>query len=170
MRPVAGQQAPESMLRIGTITGTVEVLHSLGFDPRAVLLGSGFELELFDDPDNVLSYTARSRLLAHCAATTRCPHFGLLVGQRDGLHSLGLLGLLVRYSPDVGSALKNLVHYFHLHVRGAALTLDVQGGVAILNYQINESGAEASDQVGDGAVAAASNILHELCGPDWKPT
>ncbi len=157
------------MLRIGATMGLPEVLRSLGEDPRKVLAEAGFDARLFDDPDNVISYTARGRLMAHCAARTGCRHLGLLVGQHGGLHSLGLVGLLLKYSPDVGTALRNLVQYFHLQFRGAAPTLQVQGGTAILGYQIHQRGAQANDQVGDGAVAVICNIMRELCGPDWKP-
>ncbi len=157
------------MVRIGGTIGLPEVLQSLGASPRELLSQAGFDAGLFDDPDNVISYTARGRLMAHCVAKTKCQHFGLLVGQRGGLHSLGLVGLLVKYSPDVGMALRNLVRYLHLHVRGAATTLEVEGGAAILGYQIYQRGAQSNDQVGDGAVAVILNILRELCGPDWKP-
>ena len=149
--------------------GLPEVLRSLGVNPRALLSESGFDVGLFDDPDNVISYTARGRLMAACVAKTGCPHVGLLVGQHAGLHSLGLVGLLMRYSTKVGTALNNLVRYLHLHVRGATTTLEVEGGAAILDYQIHQLGAEANDQIGDGAVAVIFNIMRELCGPDWKP-
>jgi AraC-like DNA-binding protein len=157
------------MLRIGATMGLPEVLRSLGVSPREVLSEAGIDAGLFDNPDNLISYTARGRLMAHCAARTGCQHFGLLVGQRAGLHSLGLVGLLVKYSPDLETALTNLVRYLHLHVRGASSTLEVKGGAAILGYQIYQRGAQGNDQVGDGAVAVIFNILRELCGPDWKP-
>jgi hypothetical protein len=159
----------QAMLRVGATMGLPEVLRSLGRNPREVLSEAGFDPGLFDDPDNVMSFTARGRLLAHCVATTGCLHFGLLVGQYGGLHSLGLVGLLVKYSPDVGTALQNLVRHTHLLFRGAAPTLQVDGGEAILGYQIYQGGAQSNDQVGDGAVAVIFNIMRELCGPDWKP-
>jgi AraC-like DNA-binding protein len=141
----------------------------LGADPAKVLSEAGFNLELFSDPANQISYNARGHLFAHCVARTGCQHLGLLVGQQAGLHSLGLVGMLVKYSPDVGTALRNLVRYFHLHVHGAVPTLTVDGGWAILGYHAYQPHAEASDQVGDGAVAAMLNIVRGLCGPDFKP-
>jgi AraC-like DNA-binding protein len=80
------------------------------------------------------------------------------------------MGLLVKHSPDVGTALRSLVRYMHLHVRGATTRLDVNGGSAMLTYEIHEPGVEAVDQVCDGAVALMHNIMRELCGPDWRPT
>ena len=161
---------PGDMLRIGATMGVPPVLCSLGLVPAEVFSAGGFDQGLFDDPDNLISFTARNRLLEHCAAMSGCEHFGLLSGQQGGLHSLGLVGLLVKYSPDVGAALAKLVRYFHLHAHGATLNLEVQGGTAILGYQIQQGGAGTNKQVGDGAIAGLFNILRELCGPDWKPT
>ena len=157
------------MLRVGTAMALPEVLRRLGANPRDVLSEAGFDVGLFDDPDNLITFKARGRLIAHCVARSGCQHFGLLVGQPGGLHSLGLMGLLAKYSADVGTSLNNLVRYFHLHLRGAALTLKVEGGAAIFGYYIYQRGAQANDQVGDGVVAVMFNIMRELCGPDWKP-
>jgi len=157
------------MLRIGATIGVPEVLRSLGEDPTEVLAEVGVDLELFDNPNNQISYLARGRLVEHCARRTACPHFGLLVGQKSGLASFGFVGLLAKYSPDVGSALRSLVRYMHLHVRGATTTLAVDSGLAVLEYQIYQTRALGNDQVGAGAVAVAFNFVRDLCGNDWEP-
>lgn len=154
---------------MGATLALPAVLRSLGADPAALFAEAGFDAKLFDDPDARASFAARGRMLAHCVARTGCRHLGLLVGEQGGLHSLGLVGLLVKYSPDVGSALRSLVRYQHLHVRGAVTTLAVDGGLAALRYDIYQPRVEATDQVGDGAVAVMFNIMRELCGPRWKP-
>ena len=92
------------------------------------------------------------------------------MGQEDGLQSLGLVGLLVRYSTDVHAALNAFVRHLGVHVRGAHATLAIEGKTAILSWEIHEPGVDAIDQVGDGAIAVYCNILRELCGPNWKPT
>ena len=157
------------MVRVGTTMAIPAVLENLGANPAEVLAEAGFDLALFDDPDNLISFAARSRLANHCVARTGCRHFGLLVGQQIGLHSLGLVGLLVKYSPDVGTALRSLVRYMHLHVRGATTSLEMGVRTATLGYAIYEPQGEATDQIGAGAVAMLFNILRTLCGPDWKP-
>ena len=164
----ASHNTPEPMLRIGATMGVPAALRSLGLEPNEILLEGGFDPGLFDDPDNVISFSARGRLMAHCTARAKCEHFGLLVGQHSGLHSLGLVGLLMKYSPDVETALNNLVRNFHLHARGAALSLQVQGNSAILSYQIPYRRTQGNNHVSDGAVAVMFNILRELCGREWK--
>ena len=164
-----GNKPAETMLRVGATMGLPVVIQALGFSPREVLSDGGFDVGLFDDPDNTMSYAARGRLMAHCAAKIECEHFGLLVGQCDGLNSLGLVGLLMKYSEDVRAALNNLVRYFYLHAHGASASLEVDGDTVILGYQILQGSAQGNDQVGDGAVAAMANMVRELCGPQWKP-
>ena len=129
-------------VRVGSVHAVPVVLGSLGFDPAEVLAEGGFDLRWLEEPDHQMSYAARCNLLAHCAARTGCPHFGLLVGQRSGLHLMGLVGLLVKASPDVGTALKSLVRHFHLHARGAMTTLQTQDDRAVLSYDIYEVGIE----------------------------
>ena len=167
-RPRAKRSA-SSTVRLGLVVAIPEVLASLGANPVEVLREVGLELKLFDNPDNRISYLARGRLLAHCAQRTACAHFGLLVGQRADLRSFGLIGLLARSAPDAGTALRSLVRHFHFQARGAVLTLEVEGDLAVLSYESYQPQAAATDQVGDGAVAIAFNILRELCGRDWMP-
>jgi AraC-like DNA-binding protein len=168
-QPSARRGTAEPTVRIASVLPVPAVLQSLGANPAEVLAEAGFDLNLLDDPDTRVSYAARNRLLAHCAARTHCAHFGLLVGQRMGLDTLGLMGLLVRYSPDVGTALRSLVRYTPLHVRGAVTTLEVRGNVAMLAYKIYQPRVEATDQVADGSIATLFNAMRELCGAEWKP-
>jgi AraC-like DNA-binding protein len=160
----------ESMVRIGTALGVPKVLRSLGLDPETVLTEAGVDVDIFNDPDNTISFSAHSRLIAHCAAVTDCEHFGLLTGQHAGLHSLGLMGLLVKYSPDVSTALNNLNSFFHLHTRAAVLSVEEHGSVAVLGYRIVQGWVEGNDLVSEGALAVLFNIMRELCGPRWAPT
>jgi AraC-like DNA-binding protein len=162
-------RASDATLHIGAMGAIPEVLRALGADPAEVCAAAGIDVELFDDPGNLISYRAASHLFRVCAERTGCQHFGLLVGQKSGLNALGLLGLLMKYSPDVESALRSLVRYMHLHIRGAVTTLEVSGRTAMLDYEIYQADAEATDQIGDGAVATMYNVMRELCGPKWNP-
>ena len=164
-----GKRAEDLTLRIGTSLAVPEVLRSLGSDPIEVLSELGIDIKLFDNPNNRFTYLERGRLFEHCANRTTCPHFGLLIGQKTGLSSFGLVGLLTEHSPDVGSALHSLMRYMHLHVRGAVTTLSMDSDLAVLEYKIYQPRALGNDQVGDGAVAVAFNILRGLCGSNWVP-
>jgi AraC-like DNA-binding protein len=160
----------EATARVGGVQAIPAVLRSLGVDPAQVFADAGVDLALLDNPENQISFADRGRLVRHCVAATGCLHFGLLVGQHSGLHQLGLVGLLVKYSPDVGTALRSLVRYFHLRARGAVVTLTLDGDAASLGYEFYHRQSEASDQIVDGALAFEFNIMRTLCGPTWKPS
>lgn len=157
-------------LRIGATLALPSIVRDLGLDPAEVLSEIGIDISLFDDPNNRISYMSRGNILAHCVSRTGCPHLGLLIGQQSGLHSLGLLGLLVKYSPNVEIALRNLVRYLFLHVSGAVSRLEVYDKFAMLSYESYQPGVKAVDQTADGAVASIYNIMRSLCGPSWSPT
>jgi AraC-like DNA-binding protein len=159
----------EATLHVGAFSQLLEVLRSLGADPAEVCAAAGFDVALFDDPASQVSFRAATHLFQVCQERTGCPHFGLLVGQRSGLDSLGFVGLLVKYSADVRTALHTLVRHMHLHIRGAVTTIRESDKLVIFSYEIYALGAEATDQIGDSALGTMFNIMAALCGPHWKP-
>lgn len=169
----ARQEFDAATVRIASVSAIPAVLRQFGVDPQPLLQQAGLDVALFDDPEGIISFAARSRLVQLCVECTGCRHFGLLVGAQNGLQTLGLLGLLMKYSPDVRCALRSLVSHLHLHGRGGMTSLtEDQGedhGRAVLVYQIDLPRSVATDQIGDGSVAFMFNILRELCGPGWLP-
>jgi len=159
----------EANVRIGSVIVIPALLRELGADPDKVLRDAGIDPALFDNAENRISFVARGRLVNLCAARTGCRHFGLRIGEHASLDGLGLVGLLVKYSPDVGTALRSVVRYLHLHVRGAATTLAVQDGSATFAYRVQLPYYEGIEQTGDGALALMFNIMRSLCGAEWLP-
>jgi hypothetical protein len=92
-----------------------------------------------------------------------------LAGSHVTLGSLGLVGVLARHAPDVGTALRQLSRYFHLHTDGVSIELRVDAGKVILTYGIDEPDMPGVRQTCDGAVVGLLNVVRELCGPDFKP-
>ena len=171
-RPAIPRAEPltEGHLRVSIFVNLPSLLREMGHDPAEIVAAVGLDLDLFDDPENTISFVPMSRLLALCAERTQCEHFGLLLGERSKTSDLGLIGHLALNSPDVGSALRNLILHLHLHDRGAVPTLTVRDEVAVLGYAIYQTGVVRADQVYDAAMAVTFNIMASLCGPKWRPT
>jgi AraC-like DNA-binding protein len=168
-RPATSRAPHYATAHISGVAAIPAVLESLGADPAEVFAEAGLDLALFSDLENLISLKELGALVKLCVARTGCQHFGLLVGQRGGLQSLGLVGLVVRFSPDVRTALRRLGQYMHLYHGGQITALVEDDGTAILTYGLYEPGTEAVDQIGDGAIAILFNIMRALCGPDWLP-
>lgn len=166
----AGLSYPKAgAIRVAPLTPLPEVLRTFALDPQTIVTEAGLSLVLLEQGDNVIPYAALDRLLSLCVERTSCAHFGLLLGDRGGLSTLGPLGLLIQHASDLRSALDELVRYLHIHDRGAVPSLRVDGNTALLSYSIYERGVVAADHIADGALAIACNILRSLCGPDWRP-
>jgi AraC-like DNA-binding protein len=157
----------EGTLRMAPLLPLPDVLAACGLDAPAVILESGGAPELFDDPENVIGFREMGRLLMHCASAAGMPDLGLETGRRSGLEVLGIIGHLARRAPDVGSALRTIVLYLHLHDRGAVPVLWEGGSQAMLGYVIHRPDVPGIEQIYDGAVAIVFNILRSLAGRDW---
>jgi AraC-like DNA-binding protein len=167
-RRVASHAANEPTLHVAAFSHIPDVLVRLQADPVKVFAAAGFDLALFADPDAQVTYRAATHLFEVCRQQTQCPHFGLLQGQMCGLETLGFVGLLVKYSPDVRTALRALVRHLHLHIRGAVTRVEADSRVVTFSYAIHAPGAEATDQIADGALATMLNILVALCGRHFR--
>jgi AraC-like DNA-binding protein len=145
------------------------LLRQFGLDADKVVKKAGISLSLVSDPESVVLFAAFGRLLKVCVQETRCAHFGLLVGARGGLMSLGPLGLLAQHAPDVRRALTDLVSLLPRQDQGGAAALVVENNLATISYAVCVSGIEAADQITDAGTAVAFNVMHGLCGPSWAP-
>ena len=163
-------QSSDTTVRIATLIALPAVLKELGYEPAMVLAEIGFDLSLFDNPENIISYAKRSQLIRHCVNQTGCSHFGHLIGRHADTSSFGLVGLLMLQSTDVATALRSLVRFAHLHVRGAVIYLEEKDDQAFLGYSIVQSEIEAQEQIEDGAVTIAFNILRNLCDTKCHPS
>jgi AraC-like DNA-binding protein len=157
-------------VRVGALMGLPDLLRTLGQDPATVFPKARVDLNLFDDPENVIPFSAGGRLLARCAAATDCPHLGLLLGERTGLDALGLVGRLVEHSPTLGKGLQSLVLHLHIHDRGAVPILTIDAEQVLLGYAIYQPGIEGTRHIYDLAMAIAINLIRGLCGRSWTPT
>ena len=164
----ARKDVTHSTLRVGSVLPILAILEERGGNPEEVLDAAGINPSLIDDPDLLIPYEARATLIARSVEATGCNHFGLLIGQRMDLSSLGLSGMLARSMPDVEAALRTLQKYFSAHTTGAALELEIDGDIATLSYAFLTPPVEATDQLGAGAVAGFLNVMNSLCGPEFQ--
>lgn len=165
-----GSAVDAGLIILTALGGVPDVLRELKVDPVAALASLGINPRGLGEPGSTVSYAAMGRLFTRCVALSGCPHFGLLAGARVGLSSLGAVGFLVRHSPDVGTALRNLIAFMRQNQRGAVPTFRTDGDSAKLGYLIYLRDIESTEQIYDGALACCGNILRELCGPAFRPS
>ncbi|WP_201860579.1 AraC family transcriptional regulator [Microvirga soli] len=165
----SGRTLPPGYIHLGVAKEIAPTLREFGLDPDPVIRMAGLDPHLFDDGANVIPHAALGRLLTLCVAQTRCSHFGLLVGQRATILSLGLVGRLMQHSETVGDAMRALVSNLSIQNRGSVPSLTIIGDTALFAFSIYQPRAESADQISDGSLAVAVNALRALRGPDWHP-
>ncbi|GEP06793.1 AraC family transcriptional regulator [Methylobacterium oxalidis] len=163
-------QSEQGSIQLGVAREVAPLLRHLGADPDPVIRAAGLDLAMLTDPDAIIPLGAFCELIIRSGACTGCPHFGLLLGQRVRLSSLGLVGSLMLNCETVGDALRTLVRHVDMHCVGATTALIVKEGTAVWNCVVYEPGIDCADQIADAAAAAGTNVLRALCGADWSPT
>lgn len=160
---------PPGHIHLGVAKEIVPVLRGFGLDPDPIIREAGLDPRLFEDGANVIPHAALGRLLTLCVAQTRCPHFGLLVGARATILSLGLVGRLMQHSETVGDAMRTLVSSLSIQNRGSVPSLTVSGDIALFTFSVYQPATESVDQITDGSLAVAVNALRAVCGNEWRP-
>ena len=155
--------------KIRNIAAIPPTLAELGVDPSAVLRRAGLDPNLFSDPENIMPYTALGRLLTESVKATGCESFGLRVGVSTKASSLGLTSLVSINAPTVRDALQVIVDTLKTSETGGTTFLDVRDGLAAFGYAVTAPGVESADQIVDGSIAIACNIMRRLCGSAWRP-
>lgn len=146
------------------------LLLELGANLQDVLEAADVRADIFDDPENLISYQQAGRLLAVSARLTHCDHLGLLIGQRSRLCNMGLAGQLALCMDTAGAGLQSFADYFTLQNTAATVSLVSQGGFSRFVYAVVEPDLRDTEQLQLGAMALAFNILQDLCGTDFLPT
>ncbi|ACL57249.1 AraC family transcriptional regulator [Methylobacterium nodulans] len=162
------RSVPIDFVHIHAVQAICEILIELDVDPESIFEQAGVSTQIFSVTD-AISFASLGRLTALAANHSQCAHFGLLVGQRTTLASLGLLGSLMRHSETVGDALRALEMHHDLLNRGAVVELSTDGTVAIVSYAPYEPEAEGIALHCERALAALTIVLRALCGANWSP-
>lgn len=160
---------PPGYIHVGVAKEILPTLVEFGIDPDPIIRSVELDPGAFEETTNVIPQAALGRLLSLCVSRTHCPHFGLLVGQRATILSLGMVGRLMQHSDTVGDALQSLVSNLSIQNRGAVPSLTVEDGMVVFCFSIYQPDIESAEQICDGALAVTVNALRTLCGSDWKP-
>jgi AraC-like DNA-binding protein len=174
-QPVALKRAPGELvakgrIRVATLIPVPRLLQEHGIDPVPVLAELGLALTDFADPETTIPFPIMGRLLAMSARLTNCPHFGLMTGARQRGSALGAVGFLAQSASDVRTGLAVLVRHFQKHNPNAVIDVEERDSYAAFRFTILPTRIEGREQILDGAMAIAFNIMHTLCGPDWSAT
>ena len=158
---------PVGFIRVGSLAEVPTLLASRGHDANLVAARLGMDARLFQDRDALIPIVEFSRVIRGCAELAGCSNIGLLLGQQVGFSLFGVPGQLARHAKDVGSALRDIIRYLHMHGSGVVARLDIEGDTATFTHASYNPGFECADQIADRAMAGVCNMIRSMCGIEW---
>ncbi len=161
-----------SLVRASAISAVPDLILELGGDPTALLTPLHIPLDIARRENAFVQFRSVSQLFENCARTLHCPDFGLRVGQRQGLGTLGPVAVIIRNAETVLDAFNAVGGFIHLHSPALKITLDrnAPGNVMRFVYDIVEPGLPIVSQVNEMSLATVHRILKLLGGPQANPS
>lgn len=157
-------------MRIASLGGLSSVLNEMGVALDPLLDTVGLPRTVFEDPDNLVDVGRAVRLLELAAERSKCPHLGLLCGQRYRPDTIGIVGRLAQNAGSIGSGLRGLVLNLHLNGHTFVPTLNVAAGTAEFGMTLSSNQPGNTVPAVDLGLMAAFTMVRALCGPQWLPT
>ena len=149
--------------------GVVDLIARHNGDIDSIFGTAGLEIREIDSPFNEINLSQYCALFEEAAARTGNDNFGLSFGQRFEPRRLGAIGRLAVHSPTMAAAIGNFVRYFPAHQDHSILTLEDDGGLMWLHYQIIHPRIGRRRQDAELSLGMFCNIFWHGLGPGWQP-
>ena len=112
---MSAKNAPQQLVRIGSLQNLDRVLVQFGVDADAELAGLGMNPAMFEYGDMLVHIRILGELLDHFSGLTRCEEFALELGAAQDLSMSGALSMLLQTCPTLGDALDEISRYQRTH-------------------------------------------------------
>lgn len=112
---MTAKNAPQQLVRIGSLQNLDRVLVKFGLDADAELAGLGMNPAMFQYGDMLVHIRILGELLDHFSELTRCEDFALELGAAQDLSMSGALAMLLQTCATLGDALQEISRYQRTH-------------------------------------------------------
>jgi len=160
-------------VRTAAIAGFEKTVESLGGDFANICALSSVAPQTFNQAhyDKFISLEKLAELLSNAATETNCYHIGLILGQNKKASALGIVGLIVRDTPNVKSALHALVNNLYIHAQdsiSSSFRFDKEEAFLVIDPTLVPS--KNNHHVADLIMGCTLGLLKSLLGDDFKPS
>lgn len=157
------------LIRGTVISQAGALITELGGDADALLWEHGIDPLAIEDLNRFIRYEDAAAVLGHAARELDAPDFGLQVGGRQGIGSLGPLGMILRNAETVGKAVESVCHFLR-HIAPADTALLTQTNAsAVFSYSTLLNNAFDRQQMIEKAQALAMHAFRLMIAPTFTP-
>ena len=157
-------------IRSGLISGLPQLLDEFEVELAPLLQSFDLPLDLCTEVDSLVEISVVSALLEKAAELCHCPHFGLLLGSRQRpSFFMGIVGLIMRSSPNLESAHNEYIRYSNMVAQGVNWSLETEGDYTWLRQTFEKDVPPISTQATAMGVTHASRLWRLLSNNQWRP-
>ena len=156
-------------LRKMALSGFAETAKDLNISTDEILYSHGLNANYFDriGIDEMMDFELAIGLIESVAKTSGKHHCGALMGIKQDIHFLGIIGYLMEQSKDVLDALTALSKHLSIHTP-TPVTIEDYGQLMGINF-INILPLSRQSYSNEMAMTQAMVIMKTLCGNQFKP-
>ncbi|WP_026035494.1 AraC family transcriptional regulator [Cupriavidus sp. BIS7] len=157
------------LVRSASLNGYMELVESLGRDPRVFLREVGLSARLLENPETLIPSHAVRELLEITAQATGAEDFALRLAARRTFSNLGPISLVLKEEPTPRQALNTLCRYLKLLSAALVTRVEDAGEAVIIREDLLPSPGLSTRQAMELAMGVTFRMLRELIGPRWHP-
>jgi len=161
---------PSNLADAELTIGLKEAAEDIGLALKPVMKRVGLNARVLDGPEGYIAWSKWDKLLELVAAEMDCSYFGLLIAAHQPAVKLGLMGQIMKLSPDVGTAIAKAQQYATTYSHTVYWETHIGGGFITLNRKMHHQPGGPLGQCSSLSVAQAYKAMQALCGQDWRPT
>ena len=154
----------------GSLVYFEQQVEVLGGNAQQIARSVNFDLKDLTGTSATLSHELYCDLLEAAALATNCAHFGLLLGQRNDISMLGMLGQLTLNCSTLEEAAKTFIRYFNMVSQGEFFRMEVGAKDHFLIREVFLPEPYFSVQAQDISLYEIIKIAHSIFGDNWQPS
>lgn len=155
--------------RAAILKNYVSVALNVGLDPYRILADTGVRPSQLRMPEERLPRGAIASILERSAIEANCPHFAMLLAERQDLSSFGPISLVLQQQETLEDVIRTLVRYQHLLGDLLTFNFELEGDTALLRTQIVSNIDFVPRQAHEAVAAILARAFTEIGGDAWKP-
>lgn len=162
-RDTSSKTAQDYFVRAGSLDGYESLVRHFGGNPKTLMAQAGLAQLSTLDPDSLIRYQQLGELLESTASILKVKDFGLQLGQKQGLITLGLIGSYMAQQPSLETALQIAGRYNRIHAQGVSLVIEDYGEQRLrlsLKLKVNQAGRYF--QLAHLSVALMHNLIVQM--------
>lgn len=151
------------------LAGFDALVEELGGTPEALFKTTGVIADTLTKHDSFIPFKSYCQLMELAAQETQTPEFGLLLGSRQNLSAVGVVGAVIGQTRSYAELLSTIKQYFSVHNHCVGISLQRYENITQLTRSTITSTDYTHTQVTMKSIAATMQILKTLFGAEWHP-